>query len=239
MLESLLSVLHSRYRRLRRLRHMRRPVVDGLLSVRPVSERWGWDRGTPVDRYYIDQFLTEHAADVRGRVLEVKDSGYSVRFDRGVTRMDVLDLDASNPAATIVADLSVGDGIPAGAFDCFVLTQTLQLIYDVRAAIVQCHRLLAPGGVLLVTVPVLSRIVHGDGLEWDYWRFTGASCRRLFGDVFGAQQVTVRTWGNVLAGVAFLRGTAYQEIPRRKLDVHDPYFPMLVTVRAVKEGMRG
>jgi SAM-dependent methyltransferase len=192
-----------------------------------------------VDRYYIEQFLTEHAADVRGRVLEVKDSDYSRMFERGATRLDVLDLDASNPAATIIADLSIGDGIPAGTFDCFVLTQTLQLIYDVRAAIVQCHRLLAPGGVLLATVPVVSRIVHDDGLQWDYWRFTGASCRRLFGDVFGEDQVSVRTWGNVLAGVAFLRGTAYQEIPRRKLDTHDPYFPILVTVRAVKEGVRG
>jgi SAM-dependent methyltransferase len=192
-----------------------------------------------VDRYYIEQFLAEHASDVRGRVLEVKDAGYSRLFDRGVTRTDVLDLDASNPAATIVADLSVGDGIPADAFDCFVLTQTLQFIYEVRAAIVQCHRLLAPGGVLLATVPVVSRIVHDDGLEWDYWRFTAASCRRLFGDVFGEQQISVRTWGNVLAGVAFLRGTAYQEIPRRKLDVNDPYFPILVTVRAVKVGVRG
>jgi len=236
MLARLRGLLHPRSARMKRLRH---PSLDGLLGTKPVSDRWGWDRGKPVDRYYIEQFLTEHAADVRGRVLEVKDSDYSRQFERGATRLDVLDLDASNPAATIVADLSVGDGIPADAFDCFVLTQTLQLIYDVRAAIVQCHRLLAPGGVLLATVPVVSRIVHDDGLQWDYWRFTGASCRRLFGEVFGERQVSVRTWGNVLAGVAFLRGTAYQEIPRRKLDTHDPYFPILVTVRAVKEGVRG
>ena len=221
---------------MQRLRH---PSLDRLLRTTPVSDHWGWDRGKPVDRYYIEQFLTEHAADMRGRVLEVKDSEYSRRFARGATRLDVLDLDASNPNATIVADLSVGDGIPADAFDCFVITQTLQFIYEVHAAIVQCHRLLAPGGVLLATVPVVSRIAHDDGLEWDYWRFTAASCRRLFGDVFGAQQISVRTWGNVLAGVAFLRGTAFEEIPRRKLDVNDPYFPILVTVRAVKEGVRG
>ena len=221
---------------MKRLRH---PSLDGLLGTKPVSDRWGWDRGKPVDRYYIEQFLTEHAGDVRGRVLEVKDSEYSRAFGRGVTRMDVLDLDATNPAATIIADLSIGDGIPADAFDCFVITQTLQFIYDVHGAIAQCHRLLAPGGVLLATVPVVSRIVHDDGLDWDYWRFTAASCHRLFGDVFGAQQVSVRTWGNVLAGVAFLRGTACEEIPRRKLDVNDPYFPILVTVRAVKDGVRG
>jgi SAM-dependent methyltransferase len=220
---------------MRRLRHL---SFDGLLGIRPVSKQWGWDRGTPVDRYYIQQFLTEHAGDVRGHALEVKDTEYIRTYDRGVTRVDVIDLDAANPDATIVADLAVGDGIPANEFDCFILTQTLQLIYDVRAAVAQCHRLLAPGGVLLATVPVVSRIVH-EGLEWDYWRFTAASCRRLFGDAFGPSNVEVRAWGNVLAGVAFLRGTAYQEIPRRKLDAHDPYFPILVTIRAVKAGTSG
>jgi hypothetical protein len=80
--------------------------------------------------------------------------------------------------------------------------------------------------------------VPGDGLEWDYWRFTAASCRRVFGEVFGDDNVTVRTYGNVLASTAFLRGTAYEEIPRRKLDVNDPYFPTLVAVRAVKRRPR-
>lgn len=216
---------------------VRRPALERLMGVGPLSGHWGWDRGTPVDRYYIEQFLEQHAGDVRGRALEVKDTDYIRRYDHGVTRADVLDLDADNPDATIVADLSVGEGIPEGQFDCFILTQTLQLIYDFRGAVEQCHRLLKPGGVLLVTVPVLSRIVHGGGLEWDYWRFTGASCTRLFGDVFGAANVTVRTHGNALAGVAFLRGASYQEIPRRKLDVHDPYFPILVTIRAVKSAV--
>ena len=88
--------------------------------------------------------------------------------------------------------------------------------------------------MLLVTVPSLSRIVHVAGLEWDYWRFTAASCRRLFGEAFGDANVEVRTHGNVLAATAFLRGTALEEIPRRKLDVNDPDCPLLVTVRAVK-----
>jgi SAM-dependent methyltransferase len=232
MLTRLRALLDPRSNALRRLR---RPSTDGLLGVRPVSEHWGWDRGTPVDRYYIARFFELHAADVRGRVLEIKDTRYVSQYGRGVTRADVLDLDPSNPEATIVADLAVGDGIPADTFHCFVLTQTLQYVYDIHAAVTQCHRLLAPGGVLLVTVPAVSRIVHDDGIDWDYWRFTSASCRRLFGDVFGPDHVDVRTWGNVLAGVAFLRGTAFEEIPRHKLDVHDPYFPLLVTVRAVKE----
>jgi SAM-dependent methyltransferase len=216
------------------LRRLRYPSTDGLLSVRPKSDHWGWDRGTPVDRYYIERFLGEHAGDVRGNVLEVKDADYIRKYGRDVVRTDVLDIDAANPQATIVADLSVGEGIPASFFDCFILTQTLQYIYDLRGAVAQCERLLRPGGVLLVTVPSLSRIVHGAGLEWDYWRFTAASCRRLFGEAFGDANVEVQTHGNVLAATAFLRGTALEEIPRRKLDVNDPYFPLLVTVRAVK-----
>ena len=215
-------------------RRLRYPALDGLLSVRPKSEHWGWDRGTPVDRYYIERFLAEHAGDVRGNALEVKDTMYTSRFGQGVTRTDILDVDAANPQATIIADLSVGEGIPPSFYDCFVLTQVLQYIYDVHGAVTQCERLLRPGGVLLVTVPCLSRIAHRDGLEWDYWRFTAASCRRLFGEAFGDDNVTVRTHGNVLASVAYLRGLALEEIPRHKLDVDDPYFPLLVTVRAVK-----
>lgn len=220
------------------LRRLRYPSIDGLLSVRPKSSHWGWDRGTPVDRYYIDQFLAEHAADIRGNALEVKDADYTKRFGRGVVRSDVLDIDRANAQATIVADLSIGEGIPREFFDCFILTQTLQFIYDFRGAVVQCERLLRPEGVLLATVPALSRIAHDDGLEWDYWRFTAASCRRVFGEVFGDDNVTVRTYGNVLASTAFLRGTALEEIPRRKLDVNDPYFPTLVAIRAVKRRQR-
>jgi hypothetical protein len=219
-----------------RLRRIRRPGWLARLPgrVRPVSAHWGFDRGTPVDRYYIERFLAAHASDIRGRALEVKDSTYTTRFGVGVTHHDVLDIDASNPLATVVADLSAADHVASDRFDCFVLTQTLQLIFDVRAAIAHAHRLLAPGGVMLVTVPCVSRIVPRFGLEGDYWRFTAASCRRLFGEIFGAERVTVTTMGNVGAATAFLMGLAAEEVPRRVLDEHDPYFPILVGVRSVK-----
>ena len=168
MLSRLRTLLGIQPTTVRRLRY---PSTDGLLSVRPKSDHWGWDRGTPVDRYYIERFLAAHAGDVRGNVLEVKDADYTKRYGRDVVRTDVLDIDPANSQATIVADLSTGEGIPESFFDCFILTQTLQYIYDVRGAVAQCERLLRPGGVLLVTVPSLSRIVHGAGLEWDYWRF--------------------------------------------------------------------
>ena len=216
------------------LRRMVRPSGIAQLATTPVSTQRGFDRGTPVDRWYIERFLTEHAGDIRGRALEVRNADYVVRFGTGVVRADVLDIDATNPRATIVADLTAADHVSPELFDCFVLTQTLQFIYDVSAAIRHAHRLLAPGGVLLATLPVVSRIAPRYGLDVDYWRFTAAGCRRLFGDVFGEEHVEVKTRGNVLACMAFLEGAALEEIGEEKLAVDDPYHPLIVTVRALK-----
>jgi hypothetical protein len=85
-----------------------------------------------------------------------------------------------------------------------------------------------------VTVPSISRIAPRYGPATEFWRFTAASCTRLFGDVFGAANVEVRTHGNVLAASAFLYGASVEEVPQEKLDVNDPFFPIIVTVRATR-----
>ena len=214
-----------------RWRRLLKPAWPAFLRrTRPLSDVWGFDRGTPVDRHYIEGFLAEHRGDIRGRVLEVQDSAYTERFGSGVEGRDVLDIDPSNPRATIVADLADPGALPAGAFDCFILTQTLHLVYDLPAAARSCHRLLRPGGVLLATGPALSRVRGGT----DFWRFTPASLGRLLGEAFGPGQVAVRAYGNVLAATAFLSGMALEEVPARLLDRRDEHFPVIVAARAVK-----
>jgi SAM-dependent methyltransferase len=207
--------------------------MGSLYRSKPVSDNWGFDRGQPVDRYYIESFLESHRADIHGRVLEIMNSDYTDRFGSRIECADVLDIDASNPKATIVADLAAADSIPGDSFDCFILNQTLQLIYDVKSAIEHSHRILRPGGVLLSTVPCLSRLA-GQGFT-DYWRFTPNSVERLFGDIFGNDQVTISVFGNVLSAVAFLEGMAYEEVSKRALDRLDDRYPMLIAIRAVKK----
>jgi SAM-dependent methyltransferase len=197
-----------------------------------VSTSWGYDRGTPVDRWYIERFLAEQGADISGRVLEIKDSGYTDRFGSGVTERAVLDVDADNPRVTHVADLTDGDGLPSEAFDCFLLTQTLQYIFDVHAAIATAHRILRPGGVLLATMPVTSRIC--DYPPTDCWRFTPLSARLLLEPAFAAGSVTVRGHGNVLTQVAFLEGLAAQDLTEAELAHDDERFPLIVCARAVR-----
>jgi SAM-dependent methyltransferase len=207
-----------------------------LRRLKPISRVFGFDRGLCIDRYYIENFLAKHAEDIRGHVLEIGDDTYTRRFggDR-VARSDVLHVQEGNPKATIVADLTCADSIPSDTFDCIIFTQTLQVIYDVRAAIRHLHRILKPGGVLLATFPGISQISRYDMDRWgDYWRFTTLSARRLFEEVFPPGNVTVRAYGNVLAAVAFLHGLSAEELRREELDYHDPDYELIITVRAVK-----
>jgi SAM-dependent methyltransferase len=222
-----------------RLRHLLRRLFRAvrLGTVRPtspISADFGYDRGTPIDRYYIEAFLRRQRSSIRGHVLEVKDSTYTDRFGSGVVQRDVLDIDPLNPLATIVADLANADEIPDAAFDCFILTQTLQFIYDTRAAIAHAHRILKSHGALLVTVPAVSPIVV-DGQLTDYWRFTSASCTELFGEVFGRDSIDVLSHGNVLTGIAFLAGLAQEDLTPQELETEDDRFSMLISVHAVKK----
>ena len=223
----------SRGSALARLRRGRRPVVLGRLgSTRPVSSAWGWDRGTPIDRFYIERFLARHRTDVTGRVLEVKESLYTDRFGTDVRERAVLDVDSANGAATHVADLADGEGLPEAAFDCFLLTQTLQYVSDPPAAIATAHRVLRPGGVLLVTAPVTSRMT--DPPATDLWRVTPPGLRKLLEEAFGTGAAEVEGPGNVLAQVAFLEGLAVEDLREGDLLEADERFPLVACGRAVR-----
>jgi len=210
--------------------------LGDLRRVTPIDSGFGLGRGQPVDRHYIEDFLARHRGDIRGRVLEVGEDAYTVRYGGGsVTRSDILHADASNPRATLIADLADGSALPGDRFDCFICTQTLTYIYDVQGAVRTIHRILAPGGVLLATVPGISQMSPYDRDRWgEYWRFTAQSLGRLLGEEFGAGNVEVEAYGNVLASTAFLQGLSVGDLSRDELDHRDQRYQMLVAGRAVK-----
>lgn len=207
-----------------------------LRCLTPISGDWGYSRGLPIDRYYIEGFLLNHAGDIGGRVLEMKDSTYTLRYGaERVTKSDILHKTEGNPEATIVADLTCAEGLRDDIFDCIICTQTLQLIYDVRAAVMTLHRILKPGAVLLVTVPGITKISRYDMDHWgDYWRFTSLSARLLFEEVFASENVSVEAYGNPLSATAFLQGIASGELKQIELDYNDPDYEVLIAVRAAK-----
>ena len=210
--------------------------LGDLRRVTPVDSGFGLGRGKPVDRHYIEDFLRRNADDIRGRVLEVGEDAYTVEYGGArVTRSDILHADASNPRATLVADLADGAALPSDSFDCFICTQTLTYIYDVQRAVRTIHRILAPGGVLLATVPGISQMSPYDRDRWgEYWRFTAQSLGRLLGEEFGSANVEVEAHGNVLASTAFLQGLCAGDLSKEELDHRDQRYQMLVAGRAVK-----
>lgn len=207
-----------------------------LFSTKPVSNIFGLDRGVPIDRLYIEHFLKTHNVDIKGRVLEVAESIYTKKFGTNVDVSQILHFDESNNQATIVGDLSAPQDLPESITDCFICTQTLNFIYDVKSAIVGCHKLLTDGGVFLGTVAGLSQISRYDMDRWgDYWRFTDLSIRKMFEEVFGEGHVEIKIYGNALAATAFIQGLAVEDIfSVKKLMQEDNNFQLIIGIRAVK-----
>lgn len=206
-----------------------------LDGVRPIGEVFGGNRGRPIDRYYIEEFLTRNSDCIRGRVLEIEDNTYTMRFGgAAVTKSDVLHLHEGYPGATIFGDMTDPRVLPADAFDCIVLTQTLHLLYDMKAGVNALYRALKPGGTLILTVPGITPIDPGEWGDYWYWSLTEAATRRLLCEAFPADDVRCTTYGNVFAAITFLAGIATEEVPQQKLDVYDRSFPMIIGARAVK-----
>jgi SAM-dependent methyltransferase len=249
-----------------------------LAAPEPQSRRFGIERGLPIDRYYIEQFIRHFGGEeaplgegIRGRVLEVAERLY-VRGPEAfaahiaarplppvlpqVDHADVLDLSPRNLEATIVADLA-GDApeIPSDAFDCVICTQTLQFIYDYRAAVRTLRRVVRPGGVILATLPGISQVctpelaVHRDLQEEDFppgvkrpvdrWRFTAHGARDLFEEAFGDSEIVVESYGNALSAAGFLQGLSVRDLTAEELDRRDPDYPVVVGICAVRGGATG
>jgi SAM-dependent methyltransferase len=220
----------------RRLFGMLAMRAGQIASPVPLSDDYGWRRGTPIDRFYIDEFLSAHASDIRGRVLEIGEDVYSRRFggDR-IRSQDILHVHPGNPAATIVGNISDPATLPAGRFDCIIMNQTLQLVFDLDAAIGNIRRALRPGAVALLTVCGITPICEDEWRDSFYWMFTPRVLRKLLAAHFDEKKIEVRGFGNLYAATAFLHGAAVQEVNKRKLGmrVAGPEYSIVIGARAV------
>ena len=208
-----------------------------LRRVTPISRVFGFDRGLPIDRYYVERFLSANAGDIRGNVLEVGDNSYTRRFGGSrVIKSDVLHIEEGNPTATIVADLACAEHVADASFDCIILTQTLHLIYDVRAAVKTLYRILKPGEVLLATFPGLARLVMIAGVNSGTGDLQSTRHAGYLLKVFPESSTTLHVCGNVLVTIAFLHGLAAEELREKELNHHDPSYQLSIMIRTVKPG---
>lgn len=117
---------------------MNEETTHTSVSTTPVSRQFGLDRGTAIDRVYIENFLRANRTSIRGRVLEIADNSYTCRFGSDVTESDVFSAEPG-PGVTMVGNISDAQALPANTFDCIIFTQTLQFIYDFRLTLEKSH----------------------------------------------------------------------------------------------------
>jgi SAM-dependent methyltransferase len=208
--------------------------VTALPPLSPLSDCYGYDRGTPADRPYIDAFLAARQAAVCGDGAEVKDSTYLIRYGaRRLASTTIIDIDAGNAAATLRANLAAPGSLPAAAFDVIILTQVLQLLADPAAALDNCARALRPGGTLLLTVPCLGRI-SPSAAGCDRWRWTPAGLATLLAAWPGTAEITAH--GNAATCVAAVLGAAREDLPPDTDLTDDPRFPLIACAAATRAG---
>lgn len=207
-----------------------------LRRLTPISYDCGFDRGFPIDRYYIEKFLSENSEFIKGRVLEIGDNYYTKKFggDR-VTKSDILHVDEKDDKATIIGDLEKDRISKPDTFDCIILTQTLQYIYNLNFAIDNLYKILKLDGAVLTTVPGISQTYDKEWRERWYWNFTPISVRRLFTEVFGDDRVEVCSYGNVFTVLSFLHGLANEELSKNDLDYHEQGYELTISVLATKK----
>ena len=212
------------------LRGLPIPRWGNLRRVAPFSSRYGADRGTPVDRFYLERFLDANRAVITGRVLEVQMPGYTQKFGYDVTESHTVDIDPKFNA-TFTTDLADAAMIPSDHYDCVLLPNTLQHLELLEPALRTALRVLKPGGTILASAAGLLPLIADGG---DFWRFSADGWRLVLAREWPGCPIAIDAGGNCLAAIAAIHGLAQEELDVDELTVSDPRYPVLITIRCRK-----
>jgi len=207
-------------------RGLERPSWGNLRRVTPLSTVYGFDRGTPIDRYYVDKFFSARTDRITGRVLEIQTTDHIRRYGSNVTAADTLDVNPSfNP--TYCCDLADAAIVPTGTYDCFLLPNSLCFIRDLDAALREARRIVRGGGAILATIPGFVPLTPD---AEDYWHASADGWKVIAGRAWPDCYTSVETYGNCLAAAAAMYGVSVEELTSAELDVNDPRYPVLVSI---------
>lgn len=216
------------------LREMYRKKYDVInaiskMEIFPISEQFATERGTPVDRIYIEKFLSKCKEYIQGDVLEIEDAFYTKKYGQNqVKKSIVMDVSKKESQIDFNANIETGEGIRDQVADCFILTQTLMYIFDLKAAAHNIIRLLKPGGIVLITCSCLSqnskRCMDNYG---SYFNFNAAVFEKMF---IGEAATVIKSgsYGNVKTVTAHLVGMCAEDLRKEDFEMDDKYYPLIV-----------
>lgn len=204
--------------------------------LEPVSRAFGRERGKPIDRVYIEQFLQEYCNDIKGSVMEIESNDYIKRFGGNKVEQEIiLHVEGWGDPNVLKGNFETGEGLQENMVDCLICTQTLHCIFDLQSAIHNIYKILKPNGVALITVSGIKYLCESNDKNWgDYWCFTERSLHRLFSKVFENEHISIKSYGNVKTAMAFLYGLCTEELSMKDFEYNDKQVPVLVTARVLK-----
>ena len=131
----------------------------------------------------------------RGAMLDVGcgDMPYKDLLPESVRRYDTLDREARSQGVTYVGDAEDMRMVPGASYDSAVCLQVLEHVPHPARAMAEIHRVLKPGGTLIVSAPHLSRLHEQPR---DFYRYTEHGLRVLL-DEAGFADVKVQPYGGI------------------------------------------
>lgn len=197
-------------------------------AVRPLNRVFGFSRGTPIDRYYIECWLEDNRKLITGDVLEIAENTYTKRFGEEGVISHILHVNMGNDGF-IKGDLETGEGIIEDSMNCIILTQTLPFIYNIKNVISNLYNMLRENGCVLITTGGISQISRYDMDCWGhFWSFTTASFKRLIEESDFGSNYVMEVYGNVKSACALLYGIAAEEMKKEELDYYDEDYPVSI-----------
>ena len=204
-----------------------------IISMKPYSRKFGADRGLPIDRFFIQEFLKSNANFITGRVAEIGDDFYTIHYGKNIDCSIVLAGSGIKADSSYACDLTNPESYSFhNSFNCIICTNVLKFILYHDSAIKGLARLTDKNnGICLVTVAGLCNISRYDHERWgDYWRFTDLSIKLLFEKYF--ETVEIGTYGNAPVAASFILGLSYEDLSKELFNKNDPDYQVIITVIA-------
>ena len=208
-----------------------RLIYDRDLDDTFISNDFGFGRGTPIDRIYIENFLKKYAEEISGECLEFGDTSYIDKFGKSVSKKYTFNYseESSKIKNIIMGDLTKLDNLSANSFDCILCINVLNFIYDLPSAVQGLKKLIKPNGKIIVTMAgVCAHISRYDMDRWgDYWRLTDKAAMKLFKDA-ELNIDKIQTYGNPYACSAQVNGFSMEDLLQEKIIPSHPDYQLLV-----------
>lgn len=209
------------------------PMINTIaqMDAQPASREFGLERGSSVDRYYIEQFLEKNKEFIHGDCIEIAENTYTLRYGENRVKSAYMLHVCGWGKDTITGNLETGEGIEECKYDCAIITQTLMCIYDIRKVVENIYKMLKKGGHALLTVSGISQVSRYDADRWGfYYGFHKGAMEKLFVPVFGNANVKVQTYGNVKIAMALLYGLCQEDLAAEDFEIVDEDYPVIISV---------